>query len=57
MDDSHVKKKTRRNDFNRKFKNGKALFRSFSGGSMNGVGYILNDVVTTEYLWKDGIHL
>ena len=24
---------------------------------MNGVGYILNDVVTTEYLWKDGIHL
>ena len=25
--------------------------------SMNGFGYICNDAITTEYLWKDGIHL
>ena len=25
--------------------------------SMNGFGYICNDTITTEYLWKDGIHL
>ena len=24
---------------------------------MNGFGYICNDAITTEYLWKDGIHL
>ena len=25
--------------------------------SMNGFGYICNDTITTEYLWKDGIYL
>ena len=30
--DSHVKK-IRRNDFNKKHKNGKAIFRSFSGAN------------------------
>ena len=25
--------------------------------SMNGFGYICNDAITTEYLWKDGINL
>ena len=25
--------------------------------STNGFGYICNDAITTEYLWKDGIHL
>ena len=25
--------------------------------SMNGFGYICNDAITTEYLWKDGVHL
>ena len=24
---------------------------------MNGFDYIFNDAFTTEYLWKDGIHL
>ena len=24
---------------------------------MNAFGYICNDAITTEYLWKDGIHL
>ena len=24
--------------------------------STNGFGYICNDAITTEYLWKDGIH-
>ena len=24
---------------------------------MNGFGYIRNNAITTEYLWKDGIHL
>ena len=30
---------------------------SMNGFGMNGFGYICNDAVTTEYLWKDGIHL
>ena len=25
--------------------------------SINGFGYICNDTITTEYLWKDGIYL
>ena len=24
---------------------------------MNGFGYICKDAITTEYLWKDGVHL
>ena len=25
--------------------------------SLNGFGYICTNAITTEYLWKDGIHL
>ena len=25
--------------------------------SMNGLSWICNEVIATEYLWKDGIHL
>ena len=24
---------------------------------INGLGFICNDMITTKYLWKDGIHL
>ena len=24
---------------------------------INGFGFICNDMITTKYLWKDGIHL